>query len=1150
MTPLYPGQRSQFVKETIEQEHKSSDQLYLEKLEFRPELRKSWLNFFIVNFRVVVLMIILITALGVYSFSVLPRESNPEVKIPIALVSTVYPGASPSDVEELITKPLEAGISGLDDIDTLTSNSMNSVSMITVQFDAKANVEDSIRKLRDEVNSLTPSLPTEANEPQTIQISLDDTPIWTIALTGPQDGLTLRRYADDLKDELEKIPGVREIIVSGGDETEIEIAYDPDRLNQFGLTASDANNIIRATNLALPAGTFDGSEFVYPIRADARTATADKIAAIPLSHTDEGAIIYLKDVAAVREKAAKKSVISRLSIHGSEPQNAVTIQLVKKSGSSIVSTVDAATVATEKFVAELPTGIRYTTVTDYAELINEDFKQLTDDFILTMLLVGGILLVIVGLKEALVAGLAVPLVFFVSFGVMLITGTSLNFLSIFSLILALGLLVDDAIVVVSATKQYLKTGKFTPEEAVLLVLNDFKVVLTTTTLTTVWAFLPLLMASGIIGEFIKSIPITVTVTLISSLLIALMINHPLAAVLERLRLGRGLFRGLILAIVAIGGLFVAFSPLLIIKAVAGILAIGGISAMIRWYLRGGRVRLLTNEQMMDAEWKNDEMIKYKLKRQSSAKEDNFWRRLMHGLLKFERILPIYEKYLNLISSTKRARRRTLLITAAVFIGAVLMPVTGIVKSEFFPVAEFDTFYINIEAPIGLKLNETDKIVAEVERKLLNYREIESFSTLVGAQTGQDSFQVGSSSTHLSTIVVKLVPIKERDHKSYELTALLRQDFSDINRAQVTVADVQGGPPSGAAFQANIYGEDLQTLNKIATDLKPLLSEIEGVNNPAISLKQSPADYTFTLDPAKMELLSLNAAYVGSYLRMAISGVEATTVLRAGKEIKVEARIDPAKLPDLTSVQNLQILNFKRQPVFIKDVAKVELKPSVETITRIDQKRVVLLTAGVSGTANPQMVLSEFQNKLAQKNYVLPKDYSIDYGGQNETNTQSVVSIIQAMAVAGLLIISTLIIQFNSFKKALIVLVTIPLALIGVFYGMALARVALSFPGLIGILALFGIVVKNAIILIDKINLNIKSGIPFRDAVVDAGKSRLEAIFITSVCTILGIIPITFSNETWISLGSAIIFGLMLSTFLTLFIVPTLYLTFVKENERN
>jgi len=1125
--------------------NKTSDHLYLEKLEFDPSLRKSWLNFFIVNFRVVILLIILLTSWGLYSFFSLPRESSPEVKIPIAVVITVYPGASPADVEELVTKKIETEISGIKDVDKITSNSSNSVSAITVEFNAKANLDDSLRRLRDQVNGLKGTLPSEVNDPVVKEISLDDTPIMMISLAAPYDGFKLRNFGDDVKDELEKISGVREVMISGGDEIEFEIAYDPQKLTFFNLSADSANQLVAASNLAIPAGTFKGKEYSYPVRVDGRFFDAEKLGNIPLFHTDEGAIIYLKDVATVKEIAIEKNVYSRLVTRGSGSQENINLQIIKKTGGSIINTSAEAQTILDKMTKSLP-GSTYEITYNAADQIDQDFNQLTHDFLLTLLLVFSILFLIVGFKEALVAGLAIPLVFFATFGVMLMVGISLNFLSLFSLILALGLLVDDAIVVVSATKQYLRSGKFTPEEAVLLVLNDFKVVLTTTTLTTVWAFLPLLMSTGIIGEYIKSIPITVSVTLITSLIIALIINHPLAAILERIRLTRKLFSFLLFGLILMAASS-WFLPNLLIKLSVFTVSVFTLIFIIRWYLRGGRKELLSNSYLVEQEWRDDEAIKKKLREQGSHKNDNFFNRLLHGVIHFDKVLPYYEKYLRRLLATKRSRMVTLAITALIFVSALALPATGLVQSEFFPSSDSDVIYINLEAPSGLRLEETDKIVARVEERLFAYPEILNFTTLVGSSASASSLGGGSSSSHLASITVKLSPTDARKITSYQLADKIRADLNIIRSAKITVESPSGGPPSGAAFEAQIKGDDLQVLDKIAKELELDLRSIPEVVSTDISLKESPADYTFTLDPARLELYNLNAAYVGSTLRMAISGTEVTTVLRDGKEIKVMARFAKDKIPTLEAVQNLQIINLRKQPIFLKDVAKIDLKPSVETITRINQKRTVILKAGIKGGANASLVLKDFQEKI--KDYQFPDSYEISYGGENEQNQESVLSIIRAMAVTFILIISTLVIQFNSFKKAAIVLTTIPLALIGVFFGLAVTGINLSFPGLIGILALFGIVVKNAIILVDKINLNLKSGIIFKEAIIDAGKSRLEAIFITSICTIFGILPITLSNEMWRALGGSVIFGLMLSSFMTLFIVPTLFMTLIKDKGR-
>ncbi|MDD3486995.1 MAG: efflux RND transporter permease subunit [Candidatus Moranbacteria bacterium] len=1128
-------------------EYTTTDSAYLDRLEFKPELRKTWLNFFVTRWRVVALLILLVSVWGIYSFFQLPRESNPEVKIPIAVITDVYPGASPSDVEELVTKKIETDISGVAGIDKITSSSTNSFSAVTVEFDSDQDIDNSIRSLRDKLSSIRNDIPEDANDPEVVEISFDDTPIVTFELVGPYDGFQMRQYAETIQNELEKNPGIREVQVDGGDEREFDVAYDPQKLTFYGITIDQANQAIAATNKAVPAGNFKGAEFDYSVRSDARLFDAAAFGNIPVSHTGLGAIVFLKDIADVKETSIEKTVLSRFSINGKTPQNAVTIQVVKRVGGNILETVDESKQTIDDLTKTFPPGIEYRTTVNMAEEINKDFAQLQHDFLLTLSLVMIILFLIVGLKEALVAGLAIPLVFFVTFGVMKGTGTTLNFLSIFSLLLSLGLLVDDAIVVVSATKQYMKTGKYTPEEAVLLVLNDFKIVLTTTTLATVWAFLPLLLSTGIIGEFIKSIPITVSVTLTASLLIALMINHPLAAVLERIRFTKGFYAVTIFLLLALGS-FGAYQHNIIGYAIA-ILSFFILAWLIFWYSQSGKNILVRNQALMERESADDRLIKEKLLKQGNREESTLAEKIIHGIIRFDAVLPVYEKYLRKLLVTQKRRAFTLVGTLALFLAAFSLLAFGVVKTEFFPPQDSENLYVSIEGPPGLDLDQTNLIAEKVEERLLKYPEILNFSTLVG-NPGSDggSISVSQNTSNTASMTVKLTDTSDRSIASYDIAAKIRADISDIQGATISVTTPSGGPPSGSAFQAQISGDDLQTLDEIAHDLKPILDSIPGAVNSDISFKNAPAEYTFQLDPAKMELYGLTANSVGSTLRTAISGTTVSTVIARNKTIDVVAKFSEEKIPDLDALQNLEIMNSASQPVFVKDVATVKLIPSVDTITRLDQKRTVYITADVSGENSSTQVVKEFQDKLAAE-YQLPDGYAISYGGEEEQNTESVVSILRAMIIAAVLIIATLVIQFDSFIEAFVVLATLPLALIGVFIGMAIFNVSLSFPGLIGILALFGIVVKNAIILIDKINLNIRTGIPFETSVIDAGKSRLEAIFITSFCTIAGIIPITLSNELWRALGSAIIFGLSISSFFTLFIIPTLYISFVKNKKK-
>ena len=1133
---------------TSDNTNHSSDSRYLERLTFRPELRKTWLNFFVTKFRIVVLLIMVISAWGLYSFFNLHRESNPEVKIPIAVVTTVYPGASPADVEQFVTRKIETRLSGLAGLDKLTSSSYNSLSSIVVQFDANADIDSSVRSLRDKVTEAKPDISTEAKDPVVTQISLDDTPIWTISLTGPYDGFTLRKYAEDIQTELEKIPGVRQIDISGGDEREFQVAYKPDRLLFYGVSSDAANQAIISAHAAIPAGNFETGTFVVPVRSDVALDSVDEISDVPVAHASDGSVILVKDIATVTETAVKKTAYSRLSIGGSEPKNSIALSLVKRQGASVLDTVDTAKATVEKMVKALPPGVAFDVSLDMAKQVRTDFTQLSDDFLLTVLLVSIILFLIVGLKEAFVAGLAIPLVFFVTFGTLLALGYTLNFLSLFSLILSLGLLVDDAIVVVSATKQYINTGKFTPEEAVLLVLNDFKWVLTTTTLATVWAFLPLLFATGIIGQYLKSIPVTVSITLVASLLIALMINHPLAAVLERIRLTKRFFFAIeaVLLVIAAALFYAGGIAAFVTGAVLILIEI----YLIWWYEKKGKADVVANKALMDQEWESDDLIKAKLRAQGNREHESFSGRLIHGIVDFHRFLPIYESSLrHYILDTKR-RRWVLGAVAALFVFSVALVATGAVQSVFFPVQDSDYVFIDMRAPVGTNLSETDALVRPVEEKLLSYKDISNFSTAIGSPSANSgSFGGGGAgSSNVASIAITLKDKDQRALKSYDFADKVRADLATTTGLEVNVSTEAGGPPAGAAFEAHIAGDDLDQLSKITNDLKPMLATIPGVVNVSVSQKESVPQYTFELDPVRMAQNDLNAAIVGSALRTAISGTDLVKIVEGEKEIQLTATFDPASIPDLSAIQNLQILNMQGQPVFLKDVATISLKPAVDVITRIDQKRTIILTSGTDSTTNGQAVLAAFQKKLAA--YTMPAGYSITYGGENEQNAESVASVLRAMIIALVLIVATLIIQFNSFRKAFIVLVPIPLALIGVFIGMALFQVPLSFPGLIGILALFGIVVKNAIILVDKININIRSGIQFEDAIVDAGRSRLEAIFITSICTIIGILPVTLSNELWRSLGGAVIFGLTLSSFLTLYIVPAFYLVWVKDKKQH
>ena len=1152
-----------FDPKKFDPQKESSDSLYLQQLKYNEKAGKTWLSFFIRNFRVTVLIVIGILAWGITSFTLLPLESQPEVTIPFGVVSVALPGASPEDVEELVVEKIESRVVNLSGVKQVQSSALNSFASVSVEFRAEEDLKDAIRRLRDAVEGVKGELPEEASDPIVSEVSFDDSPVWTVVVTGPYDNFALRSYAEIVQKELEKLPGANAVRISGGDLYEIRVTYDPQQLERYGLSMDQVNGIIRSSNFSLPLGTIDISDYEYIVRTEGEFTNARELRKLPIPISG-GDTIQLEDVAVVVERARERSVSSRFSIEGEEPHNAVTLNIVKKTGSSITDLIDAGKEKIEELKkSRLPKDLNVETTLDFAEEIRKDFDQLVHDGLLTILLVTIILFLFVGLKEAFVAGLAVPLAFSCAFGLMYLFGISLNFLSIFSLILSLGLLVDDAIVVVQATKQYLQTGKFTPEEAVLLVFQDYKVLLTTTTLTTIWAFVPLLLATGIIGQFIRSIPVTVSVTIAASYFIAIIINHPMAIILERFRLTRTMLRivlavAFIPAIFSVIGLFSGNISALIPAVIFGSIFIG----LLMWYRTKLRIKLQHNEDLIQEELADPEKIKAKIRhhyKPESGKQPLFIR-LITGVIKLEKFLPAYGRFLASILKSRGKSWLLLLLVGGLFVASAALPATGILKSEFLPPADAEYMYINIEGSPGLISERTRAVADQVEEVLLNEKAIESFSVVIGSggvniSEGSFTDTAGGGQGNRAQFAINLYPIKVRPptgpenrvEKSYDIGPRIRKAVENIEGAKIDVVELAGGPPSGADIEGQITGENMQVLEHEANKYKDLLSAIPGTVNEKTSLSLSPGEFTFKLDHDSLALHAISAPQIASTLRAALSGTEVTKILRDGEEIIVRAEFDKNKIPTIDALENVKLVNNRGQLFRLGDVADIELGSSVTSIGRIDQKRVLVLSAAVEKPYLPAEVLLQFQ-EIIQKN-PLPEGYEITFGGQNETNNESVFSILRAMLVAMILIVGTLVIQFNSFRKAVLVLATIPLALIGVFFGLTLINFTLSFPGLIGILALFGIVVKNAVMLVDKINLNLRVGIPYVESIVDASQSRLEAIFLTSICTMIGMLPITLGNETWEGLGASLIFGLASSTFMTLFVIPVLFKILMEKKTR-
>lgn len=1098
----------------------STDSLYLDSLTFDKKLLGGFMDALIRNTRLVMLIILALVMAGTYAFVSLPREVNPEVDIPIISVVTALPGASPTDVERLITTKIENQLGDLSDLDSMSSNSRNSTSIITLEFRANVDIDKKLADVKDAIDSVSNDLPEDATDPRVAALDFNEQPVLTAAVYGDTDRRSLGLIATRIEDALESTPGISKANLEGKETEQISVILDAEALGRYNLTANAVISSLAQANITIPAGTLNVHGLDYTVSLNNEFDSIESVRSLPISVGQQ--VLPLSEVADVYYKAQETDSLVYRRLDDGTRVPAVNVYVYKADNQTVTGVVESAETVMRDIVADYP-GVESTSVLDLAQETDDSFAELVSNFQTTLLLVFIILFLFIGMRQAAIASLSIPLTFLSAFVIMQVTGITFNFLSLFSLLIGLGLVVDDAIVIVQAVSRY--GAKFEPRESALMVYRDFVVPIWTTTLTTIWAFVPLLLATGIIGQFIRSIPIVVTATLLSSTTIAVFINIPLSATFAKLELpGRVktllwlILFGLTLALVM---LVAGSSP---VAPLVGVTYALLFLAIVRWkgdLLPARKHHVLASER--------------------AKARTSFWSRAINeGVINFEPVSSRYQHLLKSILPSKKKRRQVYLAVGGFIVASIIFAVSGLLTTEFFPKTDAENMYINLRMPAGTPRTATDAALSQVEELVLEATP--EIATLT-SQTGQsfDPNGGGGSGSNRGYLSVVLVQEDERDRSSIDIAQKLRDIVADFEGGDVSVIELSGGPPAGADFQANIKGNDLVTLERIANDFMKILEETPGAINVDSSLELSPGEVRVNLDPVALQERGLSAAFVGGWLRTAVSGTEATDVVLSGDD-ETEVRVELADA--YTSLSHLQQMPVPgtREPFVLSEVATFSLEISPVSIVREDGVRVVRVTAGADNVPVPQL-LAAFREKADA--YEMPEGYTWDVGGANEENNESVQSIIQAMGLSAILILITMVLQLNSFRKAALVLAVIPLAVAGVFFNFSLFAIDLSFPALIGVLALFGIVVNNAIMLTEKINQNLKQDFPFYEAIADACASRLEPILLTTLTTTAGLLPITLSDPLWRGLGGAIIAGLSVSGLLILVVLPTLFVEVYK-----
>ncbi len=1018
-------------------------------------------QFFIERRQFTILVILALTLWGVIAAFQITKESTPDVSIPVGVVSIVMPGASPEDVERLITDKVEERLANLPDMSSLTSNSRESLSMVVVEFSANADLDKSIQKLKDEVDKVVPELPEDASTPVVSDVNLSDQPIQFISVSVDLPPQQFAELGEALQSDLQAVKGVNRIDVSGVRDREIQVVVRKEEIARLGISLPQIISAIAASNASLPIGSITVNDVSYAIDFKGSIDSSADIGSIAILNVG-GQVVYLRDIADVTDGVVAARSYSRISVAGEPSEQAMTLYVFKVRGNDITDV----TKAVKERLGELQQpgqildGSTVVISYDSSDEISKSLKELTRVGLETVALIMLVLFATIGWREALVAGLSIPLSFFIAFVGLLYTGNSFNVVSLFALILAIGILIDAGIVIVEAihTRTRLYHDK---KRAAIESLHEYAWPLIGGTMTTVAVFFPLFFISGIVGEFIASIPFTIIFVLIASIFVAL-----------------------------------------------------------------GLVPTLAN------------MLEGKHESNIAKRQDEY----------AEQARQWYAKHLRTFLHQKKLQNWFLFSMCAGLILAIMLPVFGIMKVSFFPGENGEVVFVDIEKPSGTTLNATDLTARAAEELLYGNPNIESLVTTVGSQSSfSDTTGMGpQSDARFANITVNL--IEDRDKTSAEMVTEIKETMSTIRSAEIRVGELSGGPPVGAAVLIKYLGKDQETLNTVIAEARAALEQTEGATTVDSSNKFDGTQYELSIDRGKLAALGLSPAAVAATLRTAVSGATATKLTGGDKDVEIVVSLnlnpnatDPHDSTNTTidSLRQIPLVTPNGSSVLLGSVISEGVTQSSASIAHESRQRVVTLSSAVEPGYTPAEVLASFHERYPTD--ALPDGITEVVGGENEETNRSFAEMGLALVAGLALMFVILVLAFDSFRFTFFLLSIVPLSLIGVFFGLTITFQPLSFPSMMGLIALAGVIINHAIILMDAIIKRIADGKgkTFADIVTEAATTRLRPIVLTTLTTVIGMVPLTFASALFGPLALAILFGLTFAMILTLVLIPVL-----------
>ncbi len=1106
------------------------------------------------NKTAIYLVMLVFSGIGIFQFLTLPKEQFPDIVIPTIYVSTIYTGNSPKDMENLVTRPIEKQIKAITGakIKKFTSTSQQDYSAIVVEFETDVQVDVALQKVKDAIDKSKQDLPTDlTQEPTALEVSFSDQPIMYVNISGDYDQQKLKKFADDMKDRLEDLPELNRVDIVGAPEREFQIDVDNYRMRSANITFDDIDNAVKGENLDISGGLLDVGNMKRNLQLKGQFHTAQDISQIIVRSPNGGGAVYLKDIATIKDTIRDRESYARLS-----GKNVVTLNIIKRSGENLINTSDDVNATVNEMKSSLPRDLNVVITSDLSTKTRSSFNDLVNSIVIGFMLVLIILMFFMGVVNAFFVALSVPLSMFVAFvflpaaDIMIGSHVTLNFIVLFALLFGLGIIVDDAIVVIENTHRIFTQGKgkITAPTSAMMAAGEVFVPVLAGTITTLAPFVPLMFWPGIIGKFMVYLPAMLIFTLTASLIVAFIMNPVFAVDFmnhpeeEGEKSKSGIFK----------------TPGFWIAVGAGILLDLGKMTFAGNLLLFLVLLAIANKFLFEG--------------------------MIHGFQ--NRVLPwIMGHYESLLRWALKGWRPAwllfstflLLIFSFVFFGARKVPVV------FFPKGDPNQVYVYLKLPVGTSVDYTDSITRVLEGRVDKVLGTENGKTnpvvesvISNVAIGANDPSVADQSTHpeLGRIQVSFVEYGKRNgvHTAPFLDSI-RASMKGIPGAEISVDQESSGPPTDPPVNIEVASENFDDLIKTAVALKNYLDSIQtpGVEELKMDIDLTNPEITLTVDRQRAMTEGVSSAQIGQQIRTALFGKESSKIKEGKDEYKIYIRNLAIQRKNLSDLLNMNVTfrdiasggAIKNVP--ISSLVKVDYTSTLGSVKRKNQKRVitlrsnVLTTQGYTATGVNQVLAKHIADFKGAADGV-----AIKQTGEGEQQAETGAFLLKALVIALMMILLTLVLQFNSVSKAVIILTEILFSVIGVLLGFSITKMEVSvlMTGL-GIVGLAGIVVKNGILVIEFTDELRARGMKTREAVIAAGKTRIIPVLLTALAAILALVPlavgfninfVTLFSELnphiyfggdnavfWKPLSWTIIFGLAFAFFMTLFMVPSMYL---------